>query len=322
MKPIIITAGEPAGVGADLAVMALANPHYLAPIVVLGDKTVLQQRAAQRGLPLTDTDYQQNPTAQRSVWHLPLPDEARSVTPSQPQTKHADYILQMLTLATQRCRDGEFTAMVTAPISKATILAAGHSFSGQTEYIADLLTAPHPVMLLTSPRLKVALATTHLPLKKVATAINKESLLQTIQVLHGGLQKNFGIPNPKIAVCGLNPHAGEGGYLGTEERDEITPAIQSACALGMTVSGPHAADTLIGMAVESDIDCVLAMYHDQALPAIKLLDFDNTVNVTLGLPFLRTSPDHGIAVDKVASPHLRFVSMDNAIQMAINANAA
>ncbi len=318
MKPIVITAGEPAGVGVDLSVIALNNKQYQNPIVVMGDRDILEHRAQLRGLSFDFADYEDSPQAQRSIWHFP----AKSATVGKLQTENAEHVLNLLRVATEQCLKGDFAAMVTAPICKETILASGVAFSGQTEYIADIAGITTPVMLLAGPRLRVALATTHLPLKEVARHITQKRIAQVLRVLNKGLIKLYGLTQPKIVVCGLNPHAGEGGYMGTEEVEHIAPAILQVQNEGICARGPYSADTIIADALIPNADCVLAMYHDQGLPSVKLLDFYETVNVTIGLPFIRVSPDHGVAIDKVGSVDLRFDSMNAAINMAIDANAS
>ncbi|MCH9758641.1 MAG: 4-hydroxythreonine-4-phosphate dehydrogenase PdxA [Proteobacteria bacterium] len=315
MKPLIITMGEPAGIGAELCLHLLADPA-LPPLVVLGDRTILAQRAQQFGLPFTATDYVANAPAPvtRAVWHVPAPV---AVVAGKPQVENAEYILQQLQLAAAGCQRQEFSALVTAPISKETILAAGIPFVGQTEYLAQCAGVQRTVMLLAAPAMRVALATTHLPLRAVAEALSEESLLAVLTILNSELRRCFNLSAPpRIKVCGLNPHAGEGGYLGDEEQRIIAPAIKQAQQQGMHVEGPYPADTLFATTRLAQADCILAMYHDQGLPAIKLLDFENTINITLGLPFIRTSPDHGVALDIAAAGGANPQSMFTAVHFA------
>ena len=210
---------------------------------------------------------------------------------------NADYVLQTLRRAVTGCLSGEFAGMVTAPLHKGVINDAGVPFTGHTEFLAELTNAPLPVMMLTAGTLRVALATTHVPLHKVSELITWETLIQVITILHSDLQEKFGIADPRILVCGLNPHAGEGGHLGTEEQDVIIPVIRHLQSLGMNLVGPLPADTLFTPRNLQGADAVLAMYHDQGLPVLKHVGFGKAINVTLGLPIVRTSVDHGTAFD-------------------------
>lgn len=331
-QPIVITAGEPAGVGADLCLELLADSSYSHPLVVVGDAEVLTARARLLNLPHAYPAYDGEdgkPNAPRAILNLPLPKNSGDVVLGKPSAKHAAHVLAQLTRAARGCLAGEFAGLLTAPVCKESILAAGHAFTGQTEFLAAQCTGsgndstPAVVMLLSSPKLHVALATTHIRLHDVAAAIRQQSLLQTITVLHNTLPLHFGGKAAAIKVCGLNPHAGEGGYLGDEEATAIAPAIQEARRCGIDASGPYPADTLLHAACEEQAAdanravCVLAMYHDQALPAIKLLDFYETINITLGLPFVRTSPDHGVAADRAGCGTVRSDSMHAALRQII-----
>ena len=348
MKPLVITLGEPGGVGAELCLHLLADDD-LPPLVVLGDGDLLKARAAQFGMlhaVAGAADYERMagdagdvphaphaPHARHAVWHLPA---AQAVAAGEVSPANAGYVLAQLRQAAAGCLDGRFSAMVTAPISKAAILAAGEDFIGQTEFLAacagTTAAAPtvHPVMLLAAPGtespLRVALATTHLPLREVADAISEASLLSTLTVLHEALPRYFPTAAPpRIKVCGLNPHSGEGGRLGDEEQRVILPAVRAAQARGMDVRGPFSADTLLAMACApraAGADCILAMYHDQGLPVAKARDFARTINITLGLPFLRTSPDHGVAQDIAAAGGASPVSMLAAARFAARAASA
>ena len=309
--PIAITMGEPAGVGPDLCAIAL-NSDLPKPLVVIGDRHLIATRARQHNLPLTVEDYQHNPAAHRAIWHHPAAQPA-ALTPH-PENAHS--ILETLQQATHHCLRGTFSALVTAPLSKASIHAIDPTFTGQTEHLAKLTGVPRSVMLLASPILRIALATTHLPLSQVPAALTPAMLIDTLHILHNGLKHHFATPTPRIRVCALNPHAGESGLLGDEEDRIIRPAITAARAAGIAVDGPHPADTLMPNAKLPETACILAMYHDQGLPVIKWADFDRTVNTTLGLPFLRTSPDHGIALDQVGKPTLRPGSMLAALHLA------
>ena len=313
-KPILITSGEPAGIGPDLCVSLLAGdcPRQL---VVMGSCALLKARAAKLGVPFVAADYAPDSTAKRMVWDLPL---TVSVVDGKPSPQCAEFVLAQLQQAAVVCLRGDFAALLTAPVSKQTILAAGIAFTGQTEYLAQATGIVQPLMLLAGPRLRTAVLTTHLPLAQVATNITELRLSAALRVLHEALPKYFPTHSPpRIFVCGLNPHAGEGGYLGGEEPSIIIPAINKARAAGMDVHGPFSADTVYADSMLPAVDCVLAMYHDQALPVSKLLDFDETVNVTLGLPFLRVSPDHGIAADLAGSGKARLGSMQAALELAL-----
>lgn len=308
MNPIVITSGEPAGIGPDLCAM-LAAESFAADIVVLGDGELIQERAALRGLDISRLKIENVP--------LPVRAEAGQLNP-----QNSAYVLKLLDLAVAGCQSGEFAAMVTAPVHKGIInqaaLPSGH-FSGHTEYLAERTGTPCVVMMLVggNPMMRVALATTHLPLKDVAGAINAEMLLKTLHILHADLVNKFGLPAPRILVAGLNPHAGEGGYLGREEIDIIAPVIESLKAKGMKLTGPLPADTLFTPQMLAGADAVLAMYHDQGLPVLKHASFGAGVNVTLGLPIIRTSVDHGTALDLAGSGNIDAGSLRQAVAMAI-----
>lgn len=313
MRPLIVTMGEPGGVGAQLCLHLLAD-ETLPPLVVLGDADLLRARAQQFNLPFAAADYAQTPQARRAVWHLPA---AKAVAAGEVHPANAAFVLAQLRQAAAACLQGRAAALVTAPISKQALLQAGEAFIGQTEFLAEICAAPHPVMLLAAPDLRIALATTHLPLREVAAALNEADLLATLQVLHAELPRHFTTATPpRISVCGLNPHSGEGGHLGDEEQRIIAPAIRAAQAQGIAAAGPFAADTLLARARVPEVDCILAMYHDQGLPVVKAHDFEQTINISLGLPFLRTSPDHGIAQDIAAAGSVNPASMLAAARFA------
>ena len=302
MPPLVVSMGEPAGIGPELCARLLDMPG-LPPLVIIGDRELLSARAAAAGIRYRAGEYQpedgpaQSPAA--AVWHLPLP---RAVAPGEPHPDNADYVLQQLQRAVDGCLTGRFAALLTAPVSKEVILAAGAAFTGQTEYVAACAAAAAPVMLLASPTMRVALLTTHLPLAQVAAAVTEERLLAVLTTLTETLPRYFQTASPPhIRVCGLNPHAGEGGYLGAEEQRVLQPALTEARARGMNVTGPAAADRLLATSSNENCDCVLAMYHDQGLPVVKRSNLERTINVTLGLPFLRVSPDHGVALDIAAA---------------------
>lgn len=295
---IALTAGEPAGIGPDLVVQ-LAQQARAQDIVCIADPALLAERAATLGLPLQVHAWQAGTDVARaagtlSVLPVPLAVPARA---GRLDARNARYVLATLDAACDGCRRGDFAAMVTAPVHKGVINDAGIAFSGHTEYLAVRTGTPRVVMMLVAGSLRVALATTHLPLRAVPDAISGALLDEVIGILHGDLVARFALPSPRILCCGLNPHAGEGGHLGSEEIAVIAPAIARACARGIDITGPLPADTLFVPRLLAGADAVLAMYHDQGLPVLKHAGFGHAVNVTLGLPVVRTSVDHGTALD-------------------------
>ena len=301
-KPIVVTAGEPAGIGPDLCI-ALAQRELPADIVVVADPRVLQARAAMLGLELPP-----------DLAIVPVTSPEPAVC-GEPSAANAESILESLRIAVKGCCDGEYAAMVTAPLQKSTINDAGIPFSGHTEFLAELTSTPTPVMLLVAGDLRVALASTHMPLRAVPDYLSQNGLRQVIKVLHADLQYRFGIAEPDIVVCGLNPHAGESGHLGHEDADIIAPVIEELKRTGMRLRGPMPADTAFTPAAGQK-DAVLAMYHDQGLPVLKFAGFGTAVNVTLGLPFIRTSVDHGTALDIAGSGTADVGSLLAAIELA------
>lgn len=318
LLPIALTAGEPAGIGPDLCLAAACMPRRW-PLVCIADRELLHARAQQLGLAVELSDYRPAaaiPTHGGSLCVLHQPLAARCV-PGQLDVRNAPAILSWIDRAVDGCVAGEFAAMVTAPVQKSLIHQAGTRFSGHTEYIAERTHAPLPVMLLTAASMRVALATTHLPLRAVSDALSIDGLLQTLQVLSHDLRRYWGLPAPRIAVCGLNPHAGESGVLGDEEQRVIAPAIAQARAQKLQVDGPIPADTLFVPRILAPYDAVLAMYHDQGLPVLKHAGFGNAVNVTLGLPIIRTSVDHGTALDLAGTGKADAGSLVAAIELAM-----
>ncbi len=317
---LALTSGEPAGVGPELC-LALAQRELPCELVCLADATLLAARAAQLHLPLTFSSYaageprRDAPHAPGTVRvaHLPL---AVPSIPGRLDPRNAPYVLALLERAVDGARGGEFDAIVTAPVHKGVINDAGIAFTGHTEYLAQRCGGARPVMLLAADGLRVALATTHLPLRDVSAALTIESLCETATILARELTRSFGIAAPRLAVCGLNPHAGEGGHLGREELEVIAPAIARLRSAGIDARGPLPADTAFVPQVLRGFDAVLAMYHDQGLPVVKHAGFERTVNVTLGLPLVRTSPDHGTALDLAGSGRADPASLAAAVQLA------
>jgi len=315
VKPkIAITCGEPAGIGPDI-ISRIDPRDYDARLIVIGDRALLEARADALDATINFVDYAPDSTKTNSleVIHQPLTCPA---IPGQLDKTNAGYVLKILDRACAGCLNGEFDAMVTAPVHKEIINRAGIAFSGHTEYLAVLCNA-HPLMLLIADQLRVALVTTHLPLRDVADAITAELVTDIISILNRDLPIHFGLDNPHIKVCGLNPHAGENGYLGSEEIDIIIPAIQSLKAAGVNISGPYPADTLFTTSGLADADAVVAMYHDQGLPVLKHVGFHHAVNTTLGLPLIRTSVDHGTALDLAGTAQANPGSLFAAIASAI-----
>lgn len=319
LPTIAITAGEPAGVGPDLCIM-LAHQAINAHIVVIADENMLKARAVQRGLALKTERYsEQNHqphlgTGTLNVLHEPIIGE---VSAGHLSALNSQYVLNTLSLAGNGCTNKVFDAMVTAPVHKGVINDAGIAFSGHTEFLAELTHTPQVVMMLVGSGLRVALATTHLALKDVPAAITQSGLETTIRILHHDLVRKFGIQHPRILVAGLNPHAGEDGYLGREEIDVINPVLNKLRAEGMNLIGALPADTLFAKHNLNQADAVLAMYHDQGLPVLKHASFGEGVNVTLGLPIIRTSVDHGTALDLAGTGNIEIGSMLAAIELAI-----
>jgi len=325
---ILITPGEPAGVGPELCVQLA---HAMEPntsaadieLAVVADPALMRARAQQIGLSLSlrecQIDAPPRATARGELAIIPHALQ-RLATAGKPDAANAAYILQTLDTAVQLCQGGAAAAMVTGPVQKSTINEAGIPFTGHTEYLAQRCNTARTVMMLATEGLRVALVTTHLPLKDVAAAITSEQLEEILNILHHDLQYRFGMKAPRITVCGLNPHAGENGHLGREELDIIIPLLERKRSLGMDLRGPLPADTLFTDRILRDTDAVLAMYHDQGLPVLKYKGFGKAVNITLGLPIIRTSVDHGTALDlagtgqaDVGSLHYALVT---ALQMA------
>ncbi|OGI50367.1 MAG: 4-hydroxythreonine-4-phosphate dehydrogenase PdxA [Candidatus Muproteobacteria bacterium RIFCSPHIGHO2_12_FULL_60_33] len=326
---IALTPGEPAGVGPDLAIQLAQQPPACA-LVLIADPALLAERAKQLHLPFTAREWRSAPgmarlrsqgskgreSAGQGVYVLPV-KTARPVSAGRLDTANAAYVIETLKSAVTGCRRGEFDALVTGPVHKGNLNDAGISFTGHTEFLAESSNAAQPVMMLACSSLRVALVTTHLPLAAVPRAITRERLTAVLEVLHADLRNKFGIANPVILVCGLNPHAGESGHLGREEVETIEPTIKALVAKGMHLRGPVPADTAFIPSQLRGVDAVLAMYHDQGLPVLKHHDFAHAVNITLGLPFVRTSVDHGTALELAGTGKVDPSSIYAAIELAI-----
>ena len=316
---IAVTAGEPAGIGPDLC-LALASLDLPSPLVIIGSRALLAERARQLRLDITLHPYlSRDPQARRVAGGIDVIDVpvAAPCVAGRLDPANAQHVLALLDRAIAGCVGGEFAAMVTAPVQKSVINDAGVPFTGHTEYLAAHTGAAHPVMLLAAESLRVALATTHLPLRAVSDAITPALLDTTLRILADDVRRLWGISRPRIAVCGLNPHAGESGHLGVEDRDVIAPAVERARAAGMLVDGPIPADTVFVPRALSNYDVVLSMYHDQGLPVLKHAGFGHAVNVTLGLPIIRTSVDHGTALDLAGTGRADAGSLIAATRLAV-----
>ena len=317
VTPLAFTAGEPAGIGPDLAILLAQSPPPC-PLVVLANRELLAERATLLGLPFAVPDYQPGAAAPLSLLPIPLAAtaEAGHLDPA-----NAGYVLDGLRRAAAGCRTGEFAGLVTGPVHKGVINDAGIAFTGHTEFLADLTGTPRVVMMLAGDMasgvpLRVALATTHLPLRAVADAITPAALEETLRILYQALRRDFSTDRPRILVAGLNPHAGEGGHLGREEIEVIEPVLARLRREGMDLIGPLPADTLFQPKYLDGTDAVLAMYHDQGLPVLKHACFGQGINVTLGLPIVRTSVDHGTALDLAGSGRIGDGSLRAAIDLA------
>lgn len=317
---IAVTPGEPAGIGPDLVVRLAQEPSDT-PMVAIADPDLLAERAQRLGLPLQIHHFESGdappPAPSAKPGHLAvLPVAVRQpVVPGRLDTTNSPYVLDTLRIACDACLEGTFDALVTGPVHKGVINDAGLPFTGHTEFLAERCGA-EPVMMLATPGLRVALVTTHLPLRDVSAAITREHLTEVIRILHRDLSSRFGIPEPRILVCGLNPHAGEGGHLGREEIEVIEPVLNALRGRGWHLIGPVPADTAFVPDKLAGADAVLAMYHDQGLPVLKHLGFGQAVNITLGLPIIRTSVDHGTALDLAGTGRADLGSLKAALDMA------
>jgi len=329
---IAVTAGEPAGIGPELVAL-LAMRHRERPwparVVVFGNQALLVSRAHRIGLAPAFTPFDAAGLGPGDgaveIWDEPL---TAPVLPGHPDPVNGACVVDMLTHATDACATGTCAALVTAPVQKSVLVDAGFAFTGHTEFLAARTATPRVVMLLVGGGYRVALVTTHLALSAVPAAITREAVGATIAIVASALERDFGVARPRIAVCGLNPHAGEGGHLGREEVDVVAPAVAAARDEGHDVAGPLSADTVFVPDFARRYDAIIAMYHDQGLPALKAAAFGGGVNVTLGLPFVRTSVDHGTALDlaadaeraRTADPGSLFAAVDLAVELATKRN--
>ena len=318
MLPLYVTSGEPAGIGPDIC-LSLANRVDERPIVVLADLNLLQQRATMLNLEVELIAYtgqqQSSAVGQLYVEHVPL---CESVVEGELNPNNSAYVLEQLRRSADYAMSGQSVGVATAPVQKSVINDAGIAFSGHTEYYQEFAGVARVVMMLATKTLRVALATTHLPLRAVADAITVERLHQVIDILLHDLKTKFKISQPKVLVCGLNPHAGEGGYLGMEEIEVINPVLESYRAQGIDLSLSLPADTLFTPENLKDADAVLAMYHDQGLPVLKSQGFGEAINITLGLPFIRTSVDHGTALSLAGTGQAKSSSLNVAVDLALD----
>jgi 4-hydroxythreonine-4-phosphate dehydrogenase len=321
---IVITSGEPAGIGPD-ACVSLAQTDWEADLVVAADMNLLSATAASLSLPLRLQSYDPSRPARAhlagtlDVMHI---STAVPVIAGKPDAANSAYVIEMLDRACDGCSNGEFAAMVTAPVQKSTLMDAGYVFSGHTEYLAARTRSALPVMMLLDDTLRVALVTTHLALADVPKAITRERLRATLRIVNMDVERHFNLTAPRIAVLGLNPHAGEAGHLGREEIDVISPVIEELRAEGLNLQGPVPADTAFTPSFLKGVDVIVAMYHDQGLPVIKHVGFGTAVNMTLGLPILRTSVDHGTALSLARSGKADTGSLRAALALAIDLASA
>lgn len=318
LHKLAITPGEPAGIGPDL-IIEIAQSPWDAQLVVFADKDMLAERATLLGLPLELLPYNKDNTEQQKPGQLYVVDIPvnHPVVAGELNPLNGQYVVETLRQACAKNMDGEFDAVVTGPVHKGIINKAGISFSGHTEYFASQSNTQDVVMMLSTEGLRVVLATTHIPLAYVAKAITRERLHKVLHIVHTDMKLKFGIPSPQLFVCGLNPHAGEDGHLGREELDVIIPALEELREQGLNITGPLPADTMFQPKYMEQADAILAMYHDQGLPVLKYKGFGDSVNITLGLPFIRTSVDHGTALDLAGTGQANSGSFKRAIKKAL-----
>lgn len=318
---ILITPGEPAGIGPDICIM-LTQQTWQAEIIFIADPDLLVSRAQQLGIPfhfdlIDESDIIEDKPLSFGIKILPVKVAAPVMT-GELSIANVDYVLQTLALAARLCLQNQADAIVTGPVNKSIINQSRIQFSGHTEFFADYSGVSKTVMIFVTEQMRMALATTHIPLQAVAGAITRESLRETLTILKTALENQFCIKNPRIAICGLNPHAGENGYLGREEIDVIEPLMIELQAEGFNLMGPLPADTAFTPAIIQQCDAILAMYHDQGLPVVKYASFGHAVNMTLGLPFIRTSVDHGTALAIAGTHQADPGSLRAALSLAID----
>ncbi len=314
-KKIAISVGEPAGIGPDILIQTVQKQRKDL-LIAYADPDLIAERARLLKLPLKLTDPESKDAYSPGTLSIVPHKLALPCRPGMLNPENSEYVLKCLNAATDSCVKNETEALVTAPIQKSVIRDANIKFTGHTEYLANKLGTSNQVMMLASDHLRVALVTTHIPLNKVSNSITKEKLIRTIKILNTDLINKFQISKPKILVCGLNPHAGESGYLGTEETKIITPTLRELSTLGIDVVGPLSADTIFNEVNIKQADAFVAMYHDQGLPVIKSLNFGEITNITLGLPIIRTSVDHGTALDLAGSGKSIYKSFEKAVHLA------
>ena len=314
-KKIAISVGEPAGIGPDILIQTVQKQRKDL-LIAYADPDLIAERARLLKLPLKLTDPESKDAYSPGTLSIVPHKLALPCRPGMLNPENSEYVLKCLNAATDSCVKNETDALVTAPIQKSVIRDANIKFTGHTEYLANKLGTSNQVMMLASDHLRVALVTTHIPLNKVSNSITKEKLIRTIKILNTDLINKFQISKPKILVCGLNPHAGESGYLGTEETKIITPTLRELSTLGIDVVGPLSADTIFNEVNIKQADAFVAMYHDQGLPVIKSLNFGEITNITLGLPIIRTSVDHGTALDLAGTGKSIYKSFEKAVHLA------
>jgi len=323
MKPFLLTLGEPAGIGPDCVLLAYCDkPALFQHIVIVGKPSWLIMRAKTLHLevPISICDKSlQRDEAKDTLWVFdPTNDEARAVEAGKPSLLEAKAVIQCIRVATEMSLSHQASGVITAPIEKAILKRAGFDFPGHTEFLAHIAGVDKVVMMLASSAVRVALLTTHVALDDVASLINQQDTMNLIRITYQDMQKHMGIKQPRLALCGLNPHAGEQGHFGREEIEVLQPALEMLKKEGMDVAGPMPADTLFSAQMRCEYDAVICCYHDQGLIPIKALSFGDAVNVTLGLPFIRTSVDHGTALDRAGKGNISYTSLVAAIEMAVN----
>lgn len=321
MKPFLLTLGEPAGIGPDCVLLAYQDsPLLFTDIVIVAKQCWLEQRARQLGLVVAilpcSEDFQRNRN-EAGLWVFdPTSDAVRDVIPGQPSILEAKAVIQCIQVAAEKSLHHEALGVITAPIEKAILKDAGFDFPGHTEFLADIAGVERVVMMLASSAVRVALLTTHVAIADVPALLNQNDTEEIINITYASMQAQMGIAKPRLALCGLNPHAGEQGHFGREEIEILTPALERLAKEGIEVDGPLPADTLFSAAMRSEYDAIVCCYHDQALIPIKTLSFGDAVNVTLGLPFIRTSVDHGTALTRAGTGDISYTSLIAAIEMA------